>query len=114
MLRLNEAPEQAEAEAPAGEDTEKIKIAAIILFALGAVAAVVGAILLPEKIFVQIISETKAPETEKLIFLVAAPIIVGLAGLMCFFGKNAKKWVAAESILAVLEIFCVVYNLIVL
>ncbi len=99
-------------------NTEKLKdkniIASLSVLAVSVIATVVGFFLLPDKIYVQLFSEIKMPETDALIFLVAATLVVGLACLMCVFTENKKKWLATEVVLAILHFGCIVYNYIVL
>lgn len=93
---------------------KKEHIAAIAIFASAVIAAAVGAVLLPEKIFVQLFSESSRPETSKALFLIVSSAIVCVSGAMCLFTENAKKWLATEAVLAAAELICIVYNLIVL
>ena len=97
---------------------EKLKnkniIASIAVLAVSVIASAVGAFLLPEKIYVQLLSETRVPETNTVFFLVAAAIVVGIACLMCIFTENKKKWLATEVVLAILHVGCVIYNCVVL
>lgn len=93
---------------------KSVRIAAIAVFAVAAVAAAVGAALLPEKIFIELFSESSRPETNKLLFLVISTLVVGVAAAMCLFTENAKKWLATEAVVAILELIAVVLNIIVM
>lgn len=93
---------------------KKERITAIVIFAATVIAALVGAVILPEKIFVELFSGSSLPETSKILFLIAAPIIVCVSGVMCFLAENAKKWLATETVLAAAVLICIVYNIIVL
>lgn len=92
----------------------KLLIASLAVFFVTLVAAVVGLVLLPQKMFVQLFSETDLPETGKVLFLSASVIVVAISSAMCFFAENIKKWLALESVLAIASVGCIVYNLIVL
>lgn len=89
-------------------------IAPLSVFAASVVISVLGILLLPEMIYVQIFSEAPNPETGTVFFLTAAALVVGLSGLMSIITDNRKKWLALESVLAILQLGCVVYNFVVL
>ena len=78
------------------------------------IAALIGFFILPEKIFVQIISDSKLPETSTSVFLIIGVLIVFLASLMCVLGENAKKWIAIQTVLSLAVIGYIVYNYMVL
>ncbi len=92
----------------------KLLIVSLVVFLVTLLIALVGAFLLPEKIFVQVFSETSLPETGKIFFLSASVVVVALSSTMCFFAENVKKWLALESVLAIAVVGCIIYNFIVL
>ena len=92
----------------------KLTIVSVVICAIVFATAVIGFFLLPQKIFVQLMSGSSQPETNTAWFLVAGVLIVGLASLMCILTENQRKWLATESALAIAVIGCIVYNCIVL
>jgi hypothetical protein len=93
---------------------DKNLLFAVSVFVLTAAATVVGFVLLPQKMFVELFSQRSVPETSKTIFLSIGLIVVALSGIMCFFAENVKKWLATEVVLSLAFVGCIVYNLIVL
>jgi len=93
---------------------DKITVASIAVSAFVFVCSAVSFFLLPEKIFVQLMTGSSMPETSTKLFLIASVLIVGLASLMCILAENSKKWLAIQSVLAIAIVGCLVYNYIVL
>lgn len=93
---------------------DKNLLCAVSVFALTVIAAVVGFVLLPQKMFVELFSQRSGPETSKTLFLSVGVIVTALSSAMCFFAENVKKWLAAEVVLSLAFVGCIVYNLIVL
>ncbi len=89
-------------------------ITQISLFALSVIVGILGFLLLPDKIFVSLLSNAPLPETSRNLFLVGMVLIVGLSCLMSIFTENSKKWLAVEAVLLVAQIGFVAYNLVVL
>jgi hypothetical protein len=48
-----------------------------------------------------------------LTFTVGGILLVGVSGMMAVFGANPNKWLTMQSVLAAMDLFLVVYNLIV-
>ena len=48
-----------------------------------------------------------------LTFLVGGILLVGVSGMMAVFGENPKKWITIQSVLTAMNLFLVVFNLIV-
>ena len=94
-------------------DKMKAKVISVGISAVCAVFALASYFLLPERIFVEILSG-RVPETVTSIFLLIGTMIIVLAGMMCFYGREPKKWLALQSVLAIAFIGCLVYNHIVL
>ncbi len=86
----------------------------ISAFAISVIVSLLGFLLLPDKIFVSLLSNAPVPETSRNLFLVGMTFIVGLSALMSIFTENTKKWIALESVLTIAQIGFVAYNLIVL
>ena len=98
---------------------EKIKgdkslIASIIVCLIAVLVAALGFILLPDKIFVELFAQGAKPETSRNFFLISGVFVALLSAVMCFVSENVKKWLAAETVISIAFIGCVVYNLIVL
>ena len=93
------------------EEQKYIKLSVFVL-ALSLMITVAGMIFLPEMIFVQLLSESNAPETGKWFFLLAMLFVSALSAAMCIFTDKRKKWFALQSVLAVAETVLVVYNFI--
>lgn len=86
----------------------------ISAFALSVIVSLLGFLLLPDKIFVSLLSNAPTPETSRNLFLVGMAFIVGLSASMSIFAENSKKWFATEVVLLLVQIAIVAYNLIVL
>lgn len=86
---------------------------ASVLFVTAA-ATVLGFVLLPNEIFVELFAQGAKPETSKALFLSVGFATVSLSGIMCFVAENVRKWLAAEVVLSLAFVGCIVYNLIVL
>ena len=95
-------------------DKKALKVASLAISATSLAFAIVSFFLLPQKIYVQIISETRLPETGTLFFLTVGFLMVAVAGAMSIFNENGKKWIALQSVLFIGYIGCLVYNMIVL
>ena len=95
-------------------ELDKIKVASVAVCSLVFVFAIVGFFVLPEKIYVQLFSGVPVPETSTVLFIIGSALTVALASLMCILSENTKKWLATETVLAILVIGCMVYNFIVL
>lgn len=93
---------------------DKNRLASFSLLIVTAIITTVGWFLLPGKIFVELFSNTPTPETSKTLFLSVGIVVVALSAAMCFFTENIKKWLAAETVLSLAFVGCIVYNLIVL
>jgi len=46
-------------------------------------------------------------------FIVGGILLVGVSGVMAVFGENPKKWITMEAVLVALDLFLVVFNLII-
>lgn len=86
----------------------------ISAFAISIIVSLLGFLLLPDKIFVSLLSNAPTPETSRNLFLVGMTFIVGLSALMSIFNEDTKKWFAIEVVLLLVQIAIVAYNLIVL
>lgn len=95
-------------------DKKALKVASLAISATSLAFAIVSFFLLPQKIYVQIIRESRLPETGTLTFLIIGVIAIAVAGAMCFYNENGKKWIALQSVLMIGFIGCLVYNMIVL
>ena len=95
-------------------DKNALKIASLAISATSLAFAIVSFFLLPQKIYVQIISETRLPETGTLVFLIIGVLAIAVAGAMSIFNDNGKKWIALQSVLMIGFVGCLVYNMIVL
>lgn len=84
----------------------------LAVFALG--FAVYGYFALPQKIFIQLFSASHSPETETVWFLVIGALSVAACSAMAVFTEKAKKWIALETLLTLLFVGGIVYNLAVL
>ncbi len=93
---------------------DKITVASIAVSAFVFVCSAVSFFLLPEKIFVQLMTNSSTPETGTALFLIASVLIVGLASLMCILTENPRKWLAIQVVLAISIVGCLVYNFIVM
>ncbi len=99
--------------------TDKIKNNKLIRISLSiallsAVVSVVGILVLPEKLYIQLFSAIPVPETDSILFFAASAIIVCLSSVMCVLTADVKKWLALETVLAILQIGATVYNMAVL
>ena len=95
------------------KDDKSLAVAVLVLV-LTAAAVIVGFVLLPTKMYVELFSQRSTPETSKVLFLSVGFLVVALSGAMCFLAENIKKWLAAEVVLSLAFVGCIVYNLIVL
>ena len=96
------------------DNSKRIKLISLAIAAISFVFAVISYFLLPDKIFVQIVGAGHSPETKTLIFLLMGVLIIGLAGAMCIFTDNGRKWIALESVIAIAFNGCIIYNFLVL
>ena len=95
-------------------DKNVLKIASLSISATSLVFAIISYFVLPEKIFVQIISETRLPETSTALFIIFGFLMVAVSGVMSIFNEKGKKWIALQSVLFIGFVGCLVYNMIVL
>ena len=93
---------------------DKNKLFSFLLFISAVIVAVIGFVLLPDKIFVELFSKSAYPETGKVLFLSVGLVVVALPTVMCFYAENVKKWLATEAVVSIAYVGCIVYNLIVL
>ncbi len=91
-----------------------LKVAAITISAFSLVFAVVSFILLPEKIYVEVLGNSPVPETSTVSFLIIGFLLIAASGAMSIYIENGKKWIALQSVLCIAFIGCLVYNFIVL
>jgi hypothetical protein len=48
-----------------------------------------------------------------LTFIVGGILLVGVSGMMAVFGENPKKWITMQAVLTALDLFLVMFNLII-
>ncbi len=88
---------------------DPVSLAASGMLAATAVLNIIALFLLPPTLTPVFFA---AQRVATLQFVAGGILLVGISGIMAVFGPKKKKWLIMESALTVLNVFLVVYNLI--
>lgn len=89
---------------------DPVSVAASGMLAVTAVLNIIALFLLPPTLSPVFFA---AQRVTTLQFVASGILLVGICGIMAVFGPKKKKWLIMESALTVLNVFLVVYNLII-